>query len=509
MKEDTLKKRYFYKVSGNLLSIPISILCQGIIPRGLGPKSYGDFTFLFNFFNQIINFFDMGTSAAFYTKLSQRPERNRLVVFYSYFIATVGLLIAIFIAISQFSGACFKIWPNQAILFIYLAFVLSMLTWINQIVNQMIDAYGLTVKAEIGRFFQKLFGLCIIWALFIFQKINIFNYFIYNYFLIVMLMTVFFVIMRKNGLLSGINWKIGSVRARKFIIEFYEYSHPLFFYGVLSLIVNIFDRWILQLFGGSVKQGFFSFSYQVGAICFLAAAAMTSLITREFSIAHSKKNIKEMAELFRKYVPLLAAVTAFIACFTAVNADSVTLILGGGKFKDATAAVCIMSIYPVYQSYGQLTSSVFYSTGQTKLYRNIASVFLLAGIPLTYFMIAPKNLLGLDAGAFGLAIKMIILDMMSVNVLLYFSVKFLRLNFLKFFGHQLGIIAFFTICAVLIKFTIIKIINIPFSVVGGFLFSGVLYCMLAGLIVWKNPIIFGLRQHDFNRIFIFTRSKLK
>ncbi|GAH85102.1 unnamed protein product, partial [marine sediment metagenome] len=66
-KEDSLKKRYFFKLCANLIGLPISIVIQSIIPRGLGPSAYGDFTFLTNFFTKVTGFFDAGTSIAFYT----------------------------------------------------------------------------------------------------------------------------------------------------------------------------------------------------------------------------------------------------------------------------------------------------------------------------------------------------------------------------------------------------------------------------------------------------------
>ncbi|MDD5774023.1 MAG: oligosaccharide flippase family protein, partial [bacterium] len=420
-----------------MLCIPISLVSQGIIPRGLGPKNYGDFNYLTNFFSQILNFLGMGTSIGFYTKLSQKPNRNKLVVFYLYFIGAVSFLVLVLVIIAQITGLYKKILPDQGLLYIYLAVFLGILIWINEVMNQMVDAYGLTVSAEIRKSFQKIAGLILIGALFIYNKINLFNFFLYNFILLFISILIFISLIRNEPRFNIETLKLKVTEIKKHIIEFYEYSHPLFIYAVLSAIVNIFDRWLLQVFGGSIKQGFFALSYQIGSICFLFAGAMTPLINREFSIAYDKQDVGTMADLFRKHIPLLCSITAFIACFAAVNADKITLILGGGKFRDATVAVCIMSFYPIHQAYGQLTGAVFYSTGQTKLYRNIGLFFLIIGLPMTYFMIAPKNNMGLDAGATGLAIKTVLINVLSVNVLLYYSARFLRLIFWKFVVHQI------------------------------------------------------------------------
>ncbi|NLF43477.1 MAG: lipopolysaccharide biosynthesis protein, partial [Bacteroidales bacterium] len=152
--EDSLKKRYLFKLFANFLSLFISIFTQAIIPRGLGPKAYGDFNFLTNFFNQIIGFLDMGTSTAFYTKLSQRPKENGLVVFYLYFSALASGITLLFVLITHLSNSYLSIWPGQGIFYIYLAAIWGIMTWFIQVLNRMTDAYGLTVPSEIARMIQ-------------------------------------------------------------------------------------------------------------------------------------------------------------------------------------------------------------------------------------------------------------------------------------------------------------------------------------------------------------------
>ena len=39
-KEDSLKKRYVYKLGANIIGIPVSLVVQAIIPRILGPAVY-------------------------------------------------------------------------------------------------------------------------------------------------------------------------------------------------------------------------------------------------------------------------------------------------------------------------------------------------------------------------------------------------------------------------------------------------------------------------------------
>jgi O-antigen/teichoic acid export membrane protein len=389
---DSLKKRYVFKLSTNLIGFLISLITSVLIPRGLGPKAFGDFNFLTNFFSQLMSFFDMGTSTAYYTKLSQRPRDTDLVRFYLLFAIFISLVILLFVFLTHWRAMDTVIWPGQETFIIYLAAGLGIITWSSGILNQMADAFGLTVPAEKVRIGQKIIGLLLIAALFFGHLFQLTNYFFYNYLMVLLLSGAFITIMTKNNCFSiDQNWLLPWHKIRIYLKEFYKYCHPLFVLSLIGFIANIFDRWLLQFFGGSIQQGFYGLSYQIGTLCFLFTGAMTPLLMREFSIAYQHHDLDKMANLFRRYVPLLYSIAAFIACFIAIQADKVIYIMGGKAYNDALLSVTIMSFYPLHQTYGQLIGSVFYATGDTRIYRNLGVVFLLAGIPLTYFLIAPAD----------------------------------------------------------------------------------------------------------------------
>lgn len=177
MPEDSLRKRYLYKLFANLVGLAISTVTQAIIPRGLGPKAYGDFNFLSSFFIEVVNFLDMGTSTGFYTKLSQRPKESRLVSFYLYFTGIVSLIILMITIMVHLSSIYNKIWPDQKMYYVYLASAWGILTWFVQVLNKMGDAYGLTVSTELAKIFQKALGLALIIALFFFNQLDLTNFF--------------------------------------------------------------------------------------------------------------------------------------------------------------------------------------------------------------------------------------------------------------------------------------------------------------------------------------------
>jgi len=128
-------------------------------------------------------------------------------------------------------------------------------------------------------------------------------------------------------------------------------------------------------------------------------------------------------------------VAAYFACFLAVQADKIIYLMGGKNFQRAHLPVAVMFFYPIHQTYGQLSGSVFPATGETIRYRNIGIILMLLGLPLTYVLLAPERMLGLNAGANRLAIKMVVLQALAVNVQLYFTAWTLNLNFRRYVAH--------------------------------------------------------------------------
>ena len=501
MLEDSLKKRYIYKLITNLISAVISVLIQVLLPRGLGPKLYGDFSFITNFFQQIINFFDLWITPCFYIKFSQRQKEFGLIVFTFYFIGIC--FFAFFLSLLLIpSNSLFYIilLPGQVFYNILLAAVLSIFIWVTQVFSNISDAYGLTVKSEIGRMIQKLISLIIIFILFIFNYLDVANYFYSQYITVFLLILMFIWIIHRNKSTLMNSWIISINNIKRYFYEFFKFSYPLFTIGLIGLISGIFDRWLLQKYGGSIEQGFFGISNQVGMICFIFTSAMTPLIMREFSIASISNDINKISKLFHQNVPLLFAIAAFFSCFLFVQADKVAYIFGGKDFMNASLAVSIMCFYPVHQTYGQLNGSVFMATGRTELYSKIGIISMIIGVPITYFLIASESHMGIEAGASGLAIKMVLIQFVTVNVQLYFNTKYLKIKFWEYLIHQFIVLICFTTLSIFSLFIEKSLLNIIDNLILKFIISGFLYSIMVFILIAFKPNIFGLKHGDLNKL---------
>lgn len=442
----------------------------------------------------------MGTSTAFYTKLSQRQKDMGLVLFYLYFTIIFSTIILIFVILTHATSTHMRLWPDQSLIYIYMAAIWGILTWIVQVFNKMTDARGLTVPSEISRVLQKVIGFILILFLFLSKTLNLTTFFLYNYAISFFLCFAFVWIMVKNNYFLGFELRMSSNKLKSYLKEFYHYCNPLFVLTLIATLTGILDTWILQYFAGSVQQGFFGLSYQIGALCFLFTSAMTPLFTREFSIAFGKNNWNDMERLFRRHIPMLYSIAAFFSCFIAIQADKVIYIFGGNKYHEAGYAVMIMAFYPLHQTYGQLGGSVFLATERTVLYRNIGITFLLVGLPVTFFLLAPEKYYGLNAGSIGLAIKLVLLQIIGVNVQLFYNSRLLGFAFWKYFLHQIICVGYLILIAFISMRVIDSMRYFNENIILNLLFSGIIYTSVVFITGYNFPLAFGLKKEDLQSV---------
>ena len=138
-----------------------------------------------------------------------------------------------------------------------------------------------------------------------------------------------------------------------------------------------------------------------------------------------------------RFVPMFYSIAVCLGAFFFFQSDKVSIIMGGESFKGAAVPVALMSLYPIHQTYGQLNSAVYFATGRTKLYRNVGLSIALLGLLVTYLFLAPKEQLGLNLGSAGLALKMVLVQIIGQNIILWFNTKLLNISFIKMLGHQL------------------------------------------------------------------------
>jgi len=497
MQETSLKKRYSIKLFANIMGGIIGAIIVAIVPKALGPIAYGQFMYLQEFFIKAIGFLDMGSSIAFFTKLSARADRKELITFYFLYSFVVLLLIFGFIFVSDIFGFLSAIVPDISTDYIYLGLFFGFFSWFTQIFIKISDAYALTVSVELIKVGHKIVSLLIL-LFFVYQlafDLELFFYFHYIA-LISFLLIISWLFIKKGIFQNIINPELSILNLAK---EFISYCHPLLVYSIIGLLAGLFDIWLLQKVAGSEQMGFYGLAYSLAAMCFLFTSAMTPIITREFSKSYEQKDIENMRKLFYRYIPMLYSIAAFFAVFISVQSENVLWIFTDEKFKDAFLVLVIMALYPIHQTYGQLSGSIFYATGQTKLMRNIALFTMPLGMLATFIFVYIFEL-----GGVGLAWKMILVQFISVNIQLYFNAKLLNLDMKHFLWHQIYSVGFFASLAIISSF----FVSFDSSLIS-FLVSGVIYVFFVITFAYVFPQVFATNRVEIKENFIKIYGRIK
>ncbi|MDR0827574.1 MAG: oligosaccharide flippase family protein [Desulfovibrio sp.] len=504
-KNDSLGKRYLFKLVSNFAAIPLFLVMEAVLPRALGPAAYGNFSFATALFLNFTNFFDLGSSTCLNTSLAKRPDEFKLAAFYLRFALIVLLLCLASALIMHLPGAGAALMPGLPLWLAFPAALWAYITWIGRIGRGMNDALGLTAGSESVRMASNALAALLILALFAGGMLDLKTLFAQQYLCLGLAGAGFIFVMRKAWP-APLRFALSKEESAAYTREFKAYCAPLFVIALGSALALSAERWLLQFFEGSVQQGYFSLSQKIGAACILFVTAMTPLLTRELAVAHSRQDRAGMAALLDRYAPMLYAVSAWLSCFILVEAPAVLFIFGGEAYAAALPAVRILALYPIHQGYGQVAAAIFYAGGQTGPLRNLTLWTLAAGLPLAWLLLAPADLFGLGLGATGLALKMTVLQFLSVNLLLYAARRYAPFSYTRNLLHQLLCPLAF-LGAALLTARISSGLGGPTDI-GRFLASGFAYALVSLVLLLACPFIGGLRRGDLRRLWEKARRRL-
>lgn len=497
--EDSLKKRYSIKLLANIISGVVGAFIVAIVPKTLGPIAYGQFIYLQDFFTKLIGFLDMGSSIALFTKLSAKQTRKELLSFYFLYSIIILLIVVVFIFLMNSFNFTQNIMPNIEQKYIYMGIFFGFFTWLTQVFIQISDAYALTVSVELIKITHKLFSLLLLMYFVSLIAFDLEKYFLYIFIVLVSFLLVLTLLFIKKGIFQKSLFNL-SFDIKSIIHEFLAYCSPLVVFNIIAMGVGIFDIWLLQKTSGSEETGFYGLAYSIAAMSFLFSGAMTPIITREFSRAFGQKDLKKMRKLFYRYVPMLYSIASFFGVFISIQSENVLAIFTDETFTGAYWALVVMAYYPIHQTYGQLSGSIFYATEQTKLYKNIGIISMGIGLFFSFLLIYVFTL-----GALGLVLKMVIVQFIAVNIQLYYNSKLLNFSMRYFVTHQFYSILFFVILSLVSS----SLFNFVDNAYIQFFFSGFLYTFFVIISTYFFPQIFTLTREELliNMAKVFNKFK--
>ena len=517
----SLRNRFAYKLASNIGSALLGLATIAVVPRALGPADYGRFEFLSVNFKLILDSLTLHVPTAFFNWISRKAHKEDAdvpvgVTLYAVMGASLFFLTAI--ALSIASGAHATLWPDIPPVYLWEGYGLTVAVFLFQLCAYLADGKALTVVLEKQRFAQNAAKTGIFLLLAGVGFLSLHTYFMSQILVIGVsaAVTITWLYRRKAFTVKVIKpWLLPSAEIGRYFTFLKGYISPLVVLIAVAFIFSYFDRWFLQFIGGSSQYGYFGLSDRLGAVAIIFTTAMSPLLTREFAFAYEEVDKIRLANLFDR-IRIFLFLAAVVSCFLSVSSAPLVELIGGDKFKEAIIPIAIMALYPIQQTFGQLSASLMIATGQTGLYAKIGILATVAGIPITYFLMAPQTYTvpGLGIGATGLAVKIVVVSILGTNVQLYYNTKYLGISFMKWIILQVKVVsilyaasraAYFLINRIpgdfLQSLNFLYLTPAAYGALVRIALAGLAYLAMIVLLVFAAPDLAGIGRDDIRHFY--------
>ena len=444
MVRDGLLSRYAVRLLGGAIALPLNIVIQAIGNRYIGPAGVGVFSYSVGVFTDILAFVDSGLGVAYYRKLCAEPANKAWVVFFSRLVIALIFVFIASLVLFETLGWGHRLWRGIPLNYVSLGAAVALLTWLVSLVGKASDAHGLTRKTEISRVVVRVVLLGFMLGVATLSGMTLHYFFVLHLAALVVLLLVWIVQVERAGLPFFRLAPLAAEEARRERVDLQKFVFPLFAYSAVGMAGGLLDRWLLLSSAGETQQGFYAVGLQLGALCFVFTSALTQLLVGEYTRAVAQGDLERLRRLFQDSVGSLYVVASFLGMFCAANVTAVLAISGGDKLRGAETAVAILCLYPLHQTYGQLSGSLFLAAGESQRYSRIGISTTLIGMIVSGVLVA-KSALGL--GAVGLAAKMVAVQLLLVNIQLFLNARSLGLSFLSLVRQQCYVAGVFALAA--------------------------------------------------------------
>lgn len=494
----SVRSRFTATVISNILRSSLGFFTGLLVARSLGPEQFGNFTFLLGSFVALKQLLDMGTSSAFYTFISQKQRPLPFMLSYFGWQGLQFFITVLAVGLVMPHSWVEQIWLGQdrnIILLSFVAVFLQQQAW--QTLIQVGEASRLTRRVQgmnVVIAAAHLALVIIFWRMEALTVQLLFSLIIVEY--VFALILSYHFIWRKHD-----NASAGTFAFGEMLEEYGAYCAPLVVYYIVLSVYAFADRWMLQSFGGPAEQGFYAIGYQFAAISLLATTSILQIFWKEIAEAQEQKNIERIRMLYHKVSRSLFMVGAVISGFLIPWSGEIINTVLGAAYIAAAPALAVMFLYPVHQSMGQITGTMFLATGKTKPYTIMGMLLMLISIPVSYIILAPADarIPGFGLGSTGLAIKMVVLQLIGVNVYAWYISRMYNWKFdwlYQVIGLGGAVLAGWLAYASIAAVTSGMQLNLFLR--GGLSF--VLYALLAGGMIWATPWLVGMDRMEIREM---------
>jgi O-antigen/teichoic acid export membrane protein len=412
----SVRARFAISMGSNAVRALMGFATGLLIARLLNPTGYGNLMFLLGSFAAIRTLLDMGSSSAFFTLASQRARGIHFYLIYFFWLAFQFSLTLVVLGLLLPFNILEKVWLGHDRDLVILAFLASFMqqqAW--QTVVQIGESMRETLKTQAMSLSISVTYFLIIIVIGKFTNITI-------QMVLLIIITQYFIgsILAGRLLIIKLNLSSSEVEPLKKIIhEYLKYCKPLFVMSFVGFIYDFTDKWMLQHYAGATEQGYFQVASQFSAVSLLATASILHVFWKEIAEAWNENDTVRVGKIYKKVNRGLVMLGACVSGLFMPWSEQIIQIILGSTYVHAWPVLSIMLLYPIHQSMGQIGGAMLLACGQTRRYTLLSVFTMLFSIPISYVLLAPATsswVSGYQLGSLGLATKMVILGIVSVNI---------------------------------------------------------------------------------------------
>lgn len=508
LNSNSVKTRFLVSVGANGIRSIIGFVTGLLVARALNPSGYGDLMFLLGSFAAIRGLLDMGTSSAFYTFLSRHTQGRRFYLAYFFWTALQFLITLALVALIIPAGLFEKIWLGHNREIVIIAFLAAfMQQQVLQTVSQIGESMRKTVKVQLLTLLMAMIYLALLSLLFMFGAMTQKNI------LLAMILqgtvaslSIYWVLRKDQALPSEKN-----ATNKQIILEYWVYCKPLIVLSLVTFLYDFADKWMLQKFGGATQQGFFQIANQFSNAILLATTSILGIFWKEIADAWAKRDHIRIATLYRKATRGLVILSAIASGLVLPWSEQVVGILLGPVYAQAWPVLAVMLLYPIHLPMGIIGGSTLLATGQTRKHMLICVAGMLVSVPFSYLMLAPATEGGFGLGAMGLAIKLVMLSVVSVNVQAWVIARYN--GWQHDWKFQVVGIPLMILLGYFVKFLIGLIWDLDDASMTNLflpvLLTSFFYAIFVMWAIWLLPWLIGLEKTDVENMFTPLGDRIK
>jgi O-antigen/teichoic acid export membrane protein len=209
------------------------------------------------------------------------------------------------------------------------------------------------------------------------------------------------------------------------------------------------STYLLQRWYGSIEQGNFALASKWSAFVLVFTSSALSIFWREIAHAMANKEHARAANVYLQFTHILFFLSIVLCTWLSFGSTLLVKILVGNEYAPAIPVLMIMAFYPLQQTYGQINVAALKGAERTKLVRNLGIMISIPDLLLSYFLLASVDapIPGLNLGAVGVAIRMVVYGLISVQAYEWVSHRVFNLSYVKSLARKAGVAVIVVLCA--------------------------------------------------------------